>query len=223
MFLLPTHEERRHTMSSISIVGLGGMAEALAARALAGGNAVEIIGRDPAKAEALAAALGGATVGAAGATPTGDLVILAVPYDSAATVVRDYGDALDGKVLVDITNPVNAAADGLVVPEGRSGAEEIAAAAPAGAQVVKAFNTVFSGVLAAAPADGRPLDVLFAGGDAEAKVRVAAFVESLGLRPLDTGPLPMARALEHTGLMMIGLIVHSVGHADFSLGITTHH
>jgi len=58
-------------MSDISIVGLGNMASALADRALAGGNAVEIIGRDPAKANELAAALDGATVGAAGTAPAG--------------------------------------------------------------------------------------------------------------------------------------------------------
>ena len=75
-------------MSSISIIGLGNMASALAGRALAGGNAVEIIGRDPAKAKELAAALGGATVGTAGAAPAGDIVILAVPYASAAAVVE---------------------------------------------------------------------------------------------------------------------------------------
>ncbi|MEV8057943.1 NAD(P)-binding domain-containing protein, partial [Streptomyces antimycoticus] len=62
-------------MSSISIIGLGNMARALAGRALAGGNAVEIIGRDLAKAKELAATLGGATVGTAGAAPAGDIVI----------------------------------------------------------------------------------------------------------------------------------------------------
>jgi predicted dinucleotide-binding enzyme len=207
-------------MSSISVIGLGGMAKALAARALAGGNAVEVIGRDRAKAEELAATLGGATVGAPGAAPAGDIVVLAVPYGSAAAVVRDYGDALRGKVVVDLTNPVNADGSGLVTPDGSSGAQEIAEAASPGVHVVKAFNTVFSNVLTAAPAEGTPLDVFLAGDDAEAKAQVSAFVESLGLRPLDTGPLPMARALENAGLLMIGLIVHSVGHASFSLGVS---
>jgi predicted dinucleotide-binding enzyme len=206
-------------MSSISIIGLGNMAGALAARALAGANAVEIIGRDPDKATELAAALGGATVGAPGAVPAGDIVILAVPYAGAAAVVREYGDALRGKVIIDITNPVNADATGLVTPEGSSGAQEIAKAAPADAHVVKAFNTLFSTVLAASPIEGRPLDVFIAGDDEQAKARVSAFVQSMGLRPMDTGPLTMAGPLENTGLLMIGLIGHSVGHANFSLGV----
>jgi predicted dinucleotide-binding enzyme len=207
-------------MSSISIIGLGNMASALAARALAGGNAVEIIGRDPAKAEELAAALGGATVGAAGAAPAGDIVILAVPYGGAAAVVSEYGDALRGKVIIDITNPVSSDFTGFVTPEGSSGAQEIAKAASASAHVVKAFNTLFSNVLTAGPAEGRPLDVFIAGDDAQAKTRVSAFIESLGLRPLDTGLLPMARALENVGLLQLGLLTHSVKHTNFFVGVT---
>ncbi|MFJ2176955.1 NADPH-dependent F420 reductase [Streptomyces sp. NPDC087851] len=207
-------------MSSISIVGLGNMARAVADRALAGGNAVEIIGRDQAKAEELAATRGGATVGTAGATPTGDIVILAAPYAGAAAVVREYGDALRGKIIVDVTNPVAPDLRGFVVPDDSSGAQEIAKAAPDDAHVVKAFNTVFSHVLAAGPAEDRPLDVFIAGDDAQAKVRVSAFVESLGLRPWDIGELSMARTLENVGLLELGLMNHSVKHANFSLGIT---
>lgn len=204
-------------MSSISIIGLGNMAGALADRALAGGNAVEIIGRDPAKAKALAAALGGATVGTAGIAPAGDIVILAVPYASAAVVVSEYGDALHGKVIIDVTNPVSPDSQGLVTPEGSSGAQEIAKVAPAGAHVVKAFNTVFGHMLA----QGNPLDVLIAGDDAEAKAAVSAFIESLGLRPMDTGPLGMARWLEGTGLVMIGLGRYGAGSFNFTLSVNT--
>jgi 8-hydroxy-5-deazaflavin:NADPH oxidoreductase len=207
-------------MSSISIIGLGNMASALAERALAGGNAVEIIGRDPAKAKELAAALGGATVGPYGTAPAGDIVILAVPYTSAEAVVSEYGDALHGKVIIDITNPVTPDLTGFVTPDGSSGAQEIAKAAPAGAHVVKAFNTVFSNVLAAGPAEDRPLDVFFAGDDAQAKTRVSAFIESLGLRPMDAGPLPMARALENAGLLELALMTHVVKHTNFALGVT---
>jgi hypothetical protein len=206
-------------MSSISIIGLGNMASALAERALAGGNAVEIIGRDPAKANESAAALGGATVGTADTTPAGDIVILAVPYASAAAVVSQYGDALHGKIVIDITNPVTPDITGLVTPDGSSGAQEIAKAAPAGAHVVKAFNTLFANVLAAGPAEGRPLDVFIAGDDAQAKAQVSVFIESLGLRPFDAGPLPMAQALEYAGLLEMGLMTHSLNHTDFFLGV----
>jgi hypothetical protein len=211
--------ESRNSMSSISVIGLGNMASALADRALAGGNAVEIIGRDQAKAKELAAALG-ATAGTADAAPAGDIVILAVPYASAAAVVSEYGDALHGKVIIDITNPISSDFTGFVTPDGSSGAQEIAKVAPAGAHVVKAFNTLFSHVLAAGPAEGRLLDVFIAGDDAQAKTRVSAFIESLGLRPMDIGQLQMARTLENVALLQLGLVAHSVKHTNFFLGIS---
>jgi len=208
-------------MSSISIIGAGTMARTLAARALAGGNTVEVISRDAAKAAALAGELGhGATAGTIRSAPAGDIVILAVPYASAAPVVSQYGDALAGKVIIDITNAFDSAMTGLVTADGTSGAQEIAKAAPAGAHVVKAFNTLFASVLAAAPNGGRTLDVFIAGDDADAKARVSAFIESIGMRPLDTGGLTTAHWLEGAGLLMIGLIRHAVGHNNFSLGIS---
>ena len=143
-------------MSSISIIGPGGMARAIGARAVEGGNAVEVIGRDQAKAEDLAAALGGgATAGTFGTAPAGDIVILALPYAGAAQVLAQYGDALAGKVVIDISNTFNADATGLVTPDGTSGAQEIAKAVPASAHVVKAFNTVFGHVLAQGAPAGR--------------------------------------------------------------------
>jgi predicted dinucleotide-binding enzyme len=207
-------------MSSISIIGVGSMASALAGRALTGGNTVEIIGRDPAKTKALAAALGGATVGAVGTAPAGDIVIVAVPYASAAAVVSEYGDALRGKVIVDITNPITPDSTGFLTPEGSSGAQEIAKAAPAGAHVVKAFNTLPCDVLAASSIEGRPVDVFIAGDDAQAKDRVSAFIESLGMHPMEAGQLPMARALENATLLQLCLIAHSVENTNLFLGVS---
>jgi len=203
-------------VTSISIIGLGTYARAVGTRAVEGGNAVEVIGRDAAKAKDLAAALGGgATAGTFGTAPAGDIVILAVPYASAVDVVRQYGDALAGKIIIDISNTFTAPDDTeLVTPDGSSGAQEIAKAVPASSHVVKAFNTVFGHILAL----GRPLDVLFAGDDARAKASVSAFIESLGLRPLDVGGLAMAHWLEGTGLLMMGLAGHGAGF-NIALGV----
>ena len=204
-------------MSSISIIGVGGMARAIGARAVEGGHAVEVIGRDAAKAKDLAAALGGgATAGTFGTTPTGDLVILAVPHAGGVPVVTRYGDALAGKVVIDISNTFAGPDDAvLATPEGSSGAQEIAKAAPASAHVVKAFNTVFGHVLAR----GGSLDVLFAGDDEGAKASVSVFIESLGLRPLDVGGLAMAHWLEGAGLLLMGLARSGAGF-DVALNVT---
>lgn len=202
-------------MSNISIIGTGNMARTIAARALAGGNAVEVMGRDQSKAAALAQALGDhATTGEWGAAPSGDIVILALLADGVVPVVAQYGEALAGKVVIDISNPFNSTFDGLAHSEATSIAQEAAKAAPASTSVVKGFNTIFRHVLE----HGRP-DVFIAGDDAQAKARVERFVESLGLRPLDVGGLRMAHWLEGAGLLTMGLARNGVGNLDFSLGV----
>jgi predicted dinucleotide-binding enzyme len=203
-------------MSSISIIGTGNMARAIGTLAVAGGNTVEIIGRDQAKAADLATALGGATAGAFGAVPAGDIVIVALRYADGVPVVTQYGNALADKVIIDISNPFNAEANGLATPEDTSSAEQVAAAAPASASVVKAFNTVFGHVLK----EGRTLDVFIAGDDTHAKAGVSEFIASLGLRPLDVGGLNMAHWLEGTGLVLMGLARLGVGNFEVALGAT---
>jgi len=203
-------------MSTISIIGAGGMAAAIAGRAAVAGHTVEVITRDPTKAQALAEQLAGATIGTFGAAPTGEIVVLAVPHAGGVAVVEKYGDALAGKVVVDISNTFAGGDDtSLVTPDGTSGAQQIAEALPAGAHLVKAFNTVFGHVLA----QGGRLDVLFAGDDATAKASVAAFIESLGLRPLDVGGLAMAHWLEGAGLLLMGLARSGAGF-NIALGAT---
>jgi predicted dinucleotide-binding enzyme len=205
-------------MSRITIIGSGNMAKAIGARAVKGGNDVEVASRDAAKAETLARTLGGGTTaGKFGAAPVGDIVILAVLHDSAVPVVAQYGDALAGKVIIDITNPFNADGSGLVTADGTSIAQEIAKVAPTNAHVVKAFNTIFGRVLAQ---ESRNMDALFAGDDAQAKASVSAFIENLGMRPLDVGGLGMARWLEGAGLLVVGLARNGVANYDFTLGVS---
>ena len=202
-------------MSSITLIGTGNMARTIGTLAVTGGNTVEVMGRDLSKADDLAKALGGgATTGKWGAVPAGDIVITALLYANVVPVVTEYGDALASKVIVDISNPFNAAADGLAYSGETSIAQEVANVAPAGASVVKAFNTIFRNVLE----NGRP-DVFIAGDDAQAKAGVATFIKSLGLRPQDVGGLKMAHWLEGMGLVTVGLAGNGVGHWDFALGV----
>ena len=202
-------------MSSITIIGTGNMARTIGARALAGGNTVEVMGRDQSKAADLAKALGGSTTtGKWGVVPAGDIVIMALLFDGVVPAVARYGEALAGKVIVDISNPFNSTFDGLAHSEQTSIAQEAAKVAPASASVVKAFNTVFRNVLE----KGRP-DVFIAGDSEQAKAGVGEFVKSLGLRPLDVGDLKMAHWLEGASLVTVGLAGHGVGHWDFALGV----
>jgi NADPH-dependent F420 reductase len=194
-------------MSTVSILGSGNMARGIGTRALAGGNSVQILARDPEQSDALAKELGGsATSGSLGDPLTGDVVVLAVPYPAAAPLVQRYGSQLAGKVVVEISNPINTETfDGLVTPADSSAAQEIAKVAPNDTRVVKAFNTTFAGTLVEGRVEELPLDVFVAGDDADAKSAVASIVEAGGLRPIDAGPLANARYLEGLGFLHIAL------------------
>ena len=196
----------------ITIVGTGGMARGIATRALAGGHDVTLIGRDKSKAEALAGELGGAAQ--AGDGVTGDIVVLAVPYAAAADVLDTHRGDIAGKVVVDITNPVDFDTFEPLSLDAGSGAQEIAKAAPEGAHVVKAFNTTFAGTLLEGNVAGHPLDVFLAGDDDAAKATVRQLVEDGGLRAVDAGPLRRARELEALGYLH--MIVQQPLDAGFS-------
>jgi predicted dinucleotide-binding enzyme len=187
----------------VTIVGAGAMARGIATVALAGGHTVRLIDRTVSKAALLADELrqaapdGDIRQSDAIAVENADLVVLALPYPAGRAVVTDYGTALTGSVLVDICNPVDFATfDGLVVPPGTSAAEQLAADAPPGVPVVKAFNTTFARTLLEGRVAGKPLDVFLAGDDEDGKGAVADLAASGGLRPLDVGPLRRARELE---------------------------
>lgn len=205
-------------MSTITIIGAGNMATAIGTRAARNGHTVEIMSRKPANAQAVAEQIGnGAFAGTYGAVPVGDIVVLAVLYQGAVDAVTHFGEALAGKILVDITNPFNADGTGIVTTEGDSVSQQIAAAAPAGTHVVKAFNTIFRHVLA----EDTPLDVLFAGDSTEARARFAEFVTSLGMRPLDTGGLEGAYVLEWAAVLLMGLARNGAGW-NVALGANIH-
>jgi predicted dinucleotide-binding enzyme len=191
----------------VTIVGAGNMGRGIGTRVVAGGHQAEIIDHDQANAQKLAQDLGGsATALDAGAPFGGEVVVFAVYYPGIKDAVRQYADRLDGKVVVDITNPVDTQTwDSLATPAGISSAEEVGQLVPEGAEVVKAFNTTFASTLVAGEVNGRPLDVLIAGDDDDAKRKVAQLVADGGLRPLDVGPLRRAQQLEQLGFLHISV------------------
>jgi predicted dinucleotide-binding enzyme len=183
----------------ITIIGTGNMARGIATRALAGGHTVTLLGTSREKAQALAGELSGdVQAGAVGDPISGDVVVLAVWYQALDDVIGRYADQLGGKVVVDITNPVDPQTYAPLALEAGSAAQEIAQKAP-GARVVKAFNTTFAGSLVEGQVAGQPLDVFIASDDEEAKATVRQIAEDAGLRVLDVGPLAHARQLEGAG------------------------
>jgi predicted dinucleotide-binding enzyme len=141
------------------------------------------------------------------------VVVFAVYYPGIKDAVRQYADQLAGKVVVDITNPVDTQTwDRLATPPGSSSAEEVQQLVPQGTSVVKAFNTTFAGTLLPGGVGGQQLDVLIAGDDAAAKQTVSRLASDDGLRPIDVGLLSRAQQLEQLGFL------HSSLQQPFDLG-----
>jgi 8-hydroxy-5-deazaflavin:NADPH oxidoreductase len=183
-----THNFQEHLMAHLSILGTGNMGQAIAGIAAKGGHSVQQLGASDLD------------------TPvTGDVVVLAIPYPAVADVIAKRGDQLAGKIIVDITNPLNFETfDSLVVPADSSAAAEIAAALPQ-SRVLKAFNTTFAGTLAAGTVGPLTTTVLIAGDDADAKSALAGIVTSGGLNAIDAGSLKRARELEAFGFLQLTL------------------
>jgi 8-hydroxy-5-deazaflavin:NADPH oxidoreductase len=189
----------------VTIIGAGNMGRAIGTRAVAGGNEVEVLDRNPEDANALAQELGEAAVAIDREAPFGgELVVIALYYPVTLQAVRQYDDQLAGKVVVEISNPVDVETwDRLATTGDRSAAEEAAERLPEGTPLVKAFNTTFANTLVAGEVAGQKLDVFIAGDDEAAKQKVAQLIENGGMRPIDFGPLIRARELEHFGLLNI--------------------
>jgi NADPH-dependent F420 reductase len=175
-------------MAHISIIGTGNMGQAIASVAGKGGHTVQLLGEHDHD-----------------TAVTGDIVVLAVPYPAVADVISQHGESFAGKVVVDITNPLDFETfDSLVVPADSSAAAEIAAALPQ-SRILKAFNTTFAGTLAAGTVGPLTTTVLIAGDDTDAKATLAGIVTSGGLKAIDTGSLRRARELEAMGFLQLTL------------------
>lgn len=175
-------------MAHLSIIGTGNMGQAIASVAGRGGHTVQLLGENDVS------------------TPvSGDVVVLAVPYPAIPAVLEQRAGQLEGKIIVDITNPLNFETfDELTVPADSSAAAEIAAKLPS-ARVLKAFNTTFAGTLAAGTVGPLTTTVLIAGDDADAKSTLAGVVTSGGLKAIDAGSLKRARELEAIGFLQISV------------------
>ena len=177
-------------MAHLSILGTGNMGQAIAAVAGKGGHIVQLLGHHDTD-----------------TAVRGEIVVLAVPYPAVSDVIAERGESLAGKIVVDITNPLNFETfDSLVVPADSSAAAEIAAALPH-SRVLKAFNTTFAATVAAGTVGPLTTTVLIAGDDADAKSTLAGILTSGGLHAIDAGPLTRARELEALGFLQLTLAV----------------
>lgn len=177
-------------MTKVGILGKGNVGKALGHGLREAGHEVRFGHRDPAEPVKDCAAWA-------------EAVILAVPFDQVGACVREAGEALDGKALIDATNAIDDDG-GLAIGTTTSGAEELQKFAPQ-AKVVKAFNTIFAEQMDKGEAHGTPLTVFVAGDDGGAKRLAIGLAKDIGFDALDAGPLKSARYLEPLALLNITL------------------
>jgi len=188
-------------MSSICILGTGRMATTLARCWLDRGHTISLGSRDPRGAQARLGALAEQLHirDFAGAAEQAEIIVLAVPWDAAREVLAACGP-LDGKVIIDTTNPWGRINDTPEVDGDSSGAEEIARLVP-GAHVVKALNGIFWKNLRDPTFSGQRASMFYCGDDDSAKSTVAQLALEMNFDPIDCGPLSRARILESMGLL----------------------
>lgn len=173
----------------IGIIGAGNVGSALARGLERAGHDVRPVGNDGAAVRDTAA--------------WADDVILAVPFGAIDDAIREAGDGLDGKMLIDVTNALDADFN-LALGFTTSGAEELQKKAPK-AKVVKAFNTVFAEHMDTGRLGDEPLTAFVAGDDPAAKREALELARDIGFDAVDAGPLRNARLIEPLGYLNIQL------------------
>lgn len=185
---------------NIAVIGAGNMGQGFVKQLTLAGHEVRVTARDLTKAKAIAAQYPGAVAVESGKALQGaDIAILAVGYNDARSALQSLGD-VNGKVIIDITNPLTADYMGLTLGHDTSAGEEIAKVVP-DALVVKAFNTIFAQVLSegATFSQNETVPVFYATDSESAKETVRTLIESIGFSPVDAGGLKNARYLEPLG------------------------
>lgn len=188
----------------VFIIGSGNVGTAMATAAVAAKNDVSIYSTSPEKTAAAAEKSGAKVVGSfADGVKNADLVYLAVPGSAVASLAAELKPIISGKVVVDGTNPLNETYTDLAY-KGESGAADLQVLLP-GIPVVKAFNTLFASRYSSPTQKGSKLQIFLAGDDAEAKVLVAKYADSMGFDAVDIGGLRYAKSMEEMAFLNISL------------------
>ncbi|MBM2614213.1 NADP oxidoreductase [Actinoplanes sp. LDG1-06] len=187
---------------STAILGGGRMAVALHAAFRRAGGAAELIDpRDPDPT----------------ALKRAPVLLLAVPFAAALDLIRrPLAACADGRVLVDVTNPATWPAT--PIPQGASGGEVLAAAAP-GWRVVKALNTIPARMLQVHQLSGMPVSVPVAGADPAAKAQVSELIRGLGFAPVDAGGISASREIEALAVLLMRISDRNGLHGEIGIHI----
>ncbi|MEM1050078.1 MAG: NAD(P)-binding domain-containing protein [Pseudomonadota bacterium] len=211
-------------MTTIAIIGAGAVGSAVGSNWAREGHTI-VFGVRDATSERSRAALDRTGPNASAVTPreaaaAAEVVVLAVPWHAAEDAVRNLGN-LDGKLLIDATNPLAMGPEGLSLDIGHltSGAEKIAEWA-VNARVVKSLNQVGAEVMANPEAFSHKPVMFVAGDDADARAVARDLVADLGFDARDAGRLQVARLLEPFAMTWIHLALNTDQGREWAFSVT---
>ena len=205
----------------IAVLGTGNVGSTLGRRWAKNGHEIIFGARDPesGKVRSLLSSIGGSAraTSVKEAVAASDVVVLTIPWDATQDVIREAG-SLDGKIVIDCTNPLAEGLSGLSVGLTTSAGEKVAEWAR-GARVVKAFNTTGAKNMADPQYGSQRVTMFICGDDAEARKAVAELAAQLGFEVCETGPLYHARYLEPMAMLWIDMAVKQGFGTDFAFKI----
>ena len=190
---------------TVAIIGTGNIGGILAADFAAGGQNFLLAGRDQETARKIASDLGGhaEAVSVDEAVNRAGMLVLAVWLDAFEQLIAQYGERLDGKVIIDPTNPIGPDGQGgvrKVIGEQESSGQILAGLLPAGARLVKAFGTLSAPTLSAVARREPERAVLFyAADDVADGDLVADLIRLAGFDPIRVGGLDQSIRIEMFG------------------------
>ncbi|MFD0705144.1 NADPH-dependent F420 reductase [Alloscardovia venturai] len=189
-------------MTNVTIIGAGNIGSAVAGIALKSGAHVQVLDRSTEKAQAISDYVHAGTLGD---EITGDIVILALPYEAIESVIAEHGAQFAGKIVVDVTNPLDFQTGDIIADVATTSAAEKFATALPQSTVIKAFNTNFAATLGMGNVHGQTTTVMMASDSSEAKETFASIIKGAGLKVIDAGALKRAHEMEAFGALQINL------------------
>jgi len=193
------------TETKVAIIGLGKIGEAIAANLGKGNHSVILASRDIAKARLLASKIGSLATAkeTSAAIKEADVIIPAIYFNSLKEFLQTYAVELDGKIIVDVSNPI--APDGhggfkKIVGEHESAGQILSSLIPKSAKLIKAFGTLGVGSLVGAAFSSPKRKVLFYASDStNSNQQIEELISSSGFDPLHVGGIDQSIRIEVFG------------------------
>lgn len=194
-----------NTKTKVAVIGLGKIGEAIATNLAKGNHSVILASRDLEKAKSLANKIGSLVTAkeTSDAIKEADVIIPAIYFNSLKEFFQTYAVALEGKIIVDVSNPIAPDGNGgfkKIVGEHESAGQILSNLIPKSAKLIKAFGTLGAGSLVGAAFNSPERKVLFYASDStNSNQQIEEVISSSGFAPFHVGGIDQSIRIEVFG------------------------